>query len=64
MAAIKKGIQKVDPNAVLCKSCRKMAVPQYKVTFGDGKFCSLGCLKTYFCNLECINYENHKIANS
>lgn len=57
----KRVVIKVDPNAVVCRTCKKMALPQYKVIFGDSKFCSLGCIKTYFCNLECINYENHRI---
>lgn len=56
----KRAAIKVDPNAVNCKWCRKIAVPKYKLVFGDGKFCSLECIKNYFCNIKTITYESFK----
>ena len=58
MAAIKKSVQKVVLNK--CFQCRKMQVTNYKLHTSNTLFCSENCIKSYFNNIEKINYESFK----
>jgi hypothetical protein len=58
MAAIKKSVQKVVLNK--CENCRKNEVARYRLHTSNTLFCSEKCIKSYFNNLEKINYESFK----
>jgi hypothetical protein len=47
-----------------CVVCKKVALPKYKLVTSSTFFCSLECIKEKFNNVETINYESFKIANT